>query len=208
MQTNLYHLFSDHIVINDDWFEYLARHIRIIRDYVYWNLTLFLQVRNPNVPDIPNKLIKPAVRGSLLKQRKFWDYVIDCTGPVQCIYTGKPLVKGQYDVEHFIPHSFVSHDQIWNLIPSDRSFNSVKNNRLPRLEQHFDAFYALQARALTTFLREKPEERLLEDYFFIGTDLQQGLSRQKFYDVIQPLVTIASNNGFVFLPPGEKSTFL
>lgn len=204
----LYRLFPEHIVINGDWADYLSRHIRIIRDYVYWNLTLFLQFRNPNVPDIPNKLIKPAERGSLLKQRKFWDYVMDCSGPIRCIYTGKTLAKGQYDVEHFIPYSFVSHNQIWNLIPADRSFNSVKNNRLPRLEQHFDAFYTLQTQALNTFLRNKPEERLLEDYLLIGADLHQGLSRQKFYEVIQPLVTIASNNGFTFMPPDPTPSLI
>src|SRR5690606_8423234 len=103
------------------------------RDYVYWNLSLFLQVRNPNVPDIPNKLIKPAMRNSLTKQRKFWDYVIDKNGPLKCIYTGKELHKGKYHVEHFVPYSFVSHDQIWNLIPSDNSFNISKSNKLPPL---------------------------------------------------------------------------
>jgi hypothetical protein len=46
---------------------------------------------------------------------------------------------------------------------------------------------------------DKPKERLLEDYLYIGTDLKHGLSREKFFDVINPLVTIASNNGFEFL---------
>lgn len=158
-----------------------------------------MQARNPNVPDIPNKLIKPAKRNSLLKQRKFWDYVIDRNGPINCIYTGKSLFKGQYHVEHFVPYSFVSHDQIWNLIPSDNSFNISKSNKLPPLEKYFEPFYALQDIAIRTYLNDRPNEKLLEDYFYIGTDLKQGLSRDKFYDVINPLVTIASNNGFEFL---------
>lgn len=195
----LYHLYKDRIIIDDVWFEYLTRHIRIIRDYIYWNLSLFLQVRNPNVPDIPNKLIKPAMRNSLLKQRKFWDFVIDVNGPLTCIYTGKELYKGQYHVEHFIPYSFVSHDQIWNLIPSDNSFNLTKNNRLPPLERYFEPFYALQQLAIKTYLVNNLQEKLLEDYFYIGTDLKKGLSKEKFYDVVNPLVTIASNNGFEFL---------
>lgn len=107
----LYSLYKDRIVIDGEWFDYLTQHIRIIRDYCYWNLSLFLQVRNPNVPDIPNKLIKPALRNSLTKQRRFWDYVIDINGPLPCIYTGKALHKGQYHVEHFVPYSFVSHDR-------------------------------------------------------------------------------------------------
>lgn len=195
----IYQLYRDKIIVPDSWFEYLTKHIRIIRDYVYWNLSLFLQARNPNVPDIPNKLIKPAQRNSLVKQRKFWDYVLDKNGPIHCIYTGKKLYKGQYHVEHFVPYSFVSHDQIWNLIPSDNAFNVSKSNKLPPLEKYFDAFYTLQELAIETYLADRPNEKLLEDYFYIGTDLQQGLSKEKFYDVINPLVTIASNNGFEYL---------
>ncbi|WP_130854974.1 HNH endonuclease domain-containing protein [Olivibacter jilunii] len=195
----MYHLHKDRIVIQDEWFEYLGQHLRIVKDYVYWNLTLFLQARNPNVPDIPGKLIKPALRGSLLKQRKFWDFVIDINGPINCIYTGKILHKKQYHVEHFIPYSFVSHDQIWNLIPCDNSFNISKSNKLPILDKHFEAFYALQELAINTYIQAKPNEKLLEDYFYIGTDWREGLSKEKFYDVINPLVTIAANNGFEFL---------
>lgn len=195
----LYLLYKDKIVIPEHWFDYLTKHIRIIREYVYWNLTLFLQVRNPNVPDIPNKLIKPAMRNSLVRQRKFWDYVIDVNGPLQCIYTGKELYKGQYHVEHFVPYSFVTHNQIWNLIPSDNSFNLSKSNKLPPMERYFESFYNMQALAIKTYIADRPNEKLLEDYFFIGTDLRYGLSREKFYDVINPLITIASNNGFEFL---------
>lgn len=195
----IYILYKDKIVIPQPWFDYLTKHIRIIRDYVYWNLVLFLQARNPNVPDIPNKLIKPAKRKSLLNQRKFWDYVIDSNGPLQCIYTGRELYKGAYHVEHFIPYSFVSHNQIWNLIPSDNIFNVSKSNKLPPLAKYFDSFYAMQELAIQTYMLSKPNEVLLEDYFYIGTDPKQGLSKEKFYDVINPLVTIASNNGFEFL---------
>ncbi|SFT09421.1 HNH endonuclease domain-containing protein [Sphingobacterium wenxiniae] len=195
----LYQLYKDCIVIPERWFDYLTKHVRIIRDYVYWNLSLFLQKRNPNVPDIPNKLIKPALRSSLLKQRKFWDVVIDANGPLRCIYTGKELFKGAYHVEHFIPYSFVSHNQIWNLIPSDNAFNVSKGNKLPPLDKYFDSFYDMQKVAIQTYMTSRPSEKLLEDYFYIGTDLQAGLSKEKFYDVINPLVTIASNNGFEFL---------
>lgn len=197
---SLYRLYKNHIEIHEEWIPYLTRHIKIIRDYIYWNLALFLQVRNPNVPDIPNKLIKPAVRNSLIKQRKFWDFVIDVNGPLTCIYTGRSLTVGDFHVEHFIPYSFVSHDQIWNLIPADHSFNMSKSNRIPPLEYYFDSFYKLQELALDTYIHHgKQHEKLLEDYFYIGTDLHKGLSKDKFYDVINPLVTIASNNGFEFM---------
>lgn len=199
VNTPLYRVHKEKIVLSDAWLAYLTKHIRLLRDYIYWNLSLFLQVRNPNVPDIPNKLIKPAKRNSLTKQRQFWDYVIDMNGPLKCIYTGKELYKGQYHVEHFVPYSFVSHDQIWNLIPADSNFNVSKSNKLPPLDRYFDSFYTIQDMAVRTYMNNKPKERLLEDYFYIGTDLSSGLSREKFYNVINPLVTIAANNGFAFL---------
>ena len=126
-----YKLDKEFIEINPKWIDYLVSNAGILKDYCFWNLALFLQKRNPNVPDIPNKLFKPATRNSLTSQReKFWDIVLDDLGSINCIYTGKELTKGNYAVEHFIPHSFVSHDFIWNLIPADKSFNSSKSNKL------------------------------------------------------------------------------
>jgi len=58
----------------------------------------------------------------------------------------------------------------------------------------------LQELAIKTYLANNPRERMLEDYFYIGTDLKEGVSKEKFFDVVNPLVTIASNNGFEFLP--------
>ncbi|WP_410478407.1 HNH endonuclease domain-containing protein [Pedobacter nyackensis] len=52
--------------------------------------------------------------------------VIQCNGPVDCIYTNKQFSIGDYVVEHFIPYAFVSHDPLWKLILADKSFNSSK----------------------------------------------------------------------------------
>src|SRR5690606_7828311 len=58
----LYALYDDFIEINPEWTDYLKSNARVLKDFCYWNLSLFLQAKNPNVPDIPNKLIKPANR--------------------------------------------------------------------------------------------------------------------------------------------------
>ena len=57
-----------YIILNPAWDTYLHAHYNILMDFAYWNLTLFLQTRNPNVPAIPNKLIRPDGRNSLAKQ--------------------------------------------------------------------------------------------------------------------------------------------
>lgn len=123
-----------YVEINKTWVDYLKANYSILRDYAYWNLTEFLQVRNPNVPDIPGKLVEAIERSSLKQQHDFWDMVIGKDGPMNCIYTGKTLVENAYDLDHFIPWSFVSHNQIWNLLPIDKSINSSKSNNLPDLD--------------------------------------------------------------------------
>ena len=50
------------IEINEEWIKYLNQNIKVLKDFCYWNLVIFLQAKNPNVPDIPNKLIKPAIK--------------------------------------------------------------------------------------------------------------------------------------------------
>ncbi len=196
----LYALFENEIQINPEWKNYLTTNARLLKDFCYWNLALFLQAKNPNVPDIPNKLIKPAVRNNLTKQRThFWDIVIKELGSIKCIYTGEKLTIGNYAVEHFIPYSFVSHDLIWNLIPANKTFNSSKSDKLPQLNKYFDSFFNLQNNAVEIIKYKTPNSKLLEDYLSIFPDIDKSFSRQSFKDRIQPLITIASNNGFEFL---------
>jgi hypothetical protein len=124
------------------------------------------------VPDIPNKLIKLPVRKALTEQRKFWDIVLGELGSVNCIYTNKKLVIGDYAVEHFLPYAFVSHDLMWNLIPADRSFNGSKSDKLPALETYFDPYYQLQLSALEVIQYQSPKHKFLEDYLTIVPDIK------------------------------------
>jgi hypothetical protein len=196
----LYALFENYIEVNPEWINYLNSNTKILKDFCYWNLSLFLQARNPNVPDISGKLIKPPSRGKLYNQRNsFWNIVFNEIGSLDCIYTGKKLTLKNYDVEHFIPHSFVSHDLIWNLIPADPSFNSSKNNRLPPLEKYFNSFYSIQKSAVEIVKNKTPKNKLLQDYLIVLPDIENSFTEFRFKEVFQPLVTIASNNGFEFL---------
>ena len=82
----LYALYKDdaefYIMLNPEWNLYLHNHYNILVDFTYWNLTQFLQVRNPSVPAISNKLIKPEKRDSLSNQHRYWDMVINLGGPI------------------------------------------------------------------------------------------------------------------------------
>lgn len=195
-----YALFKERLEINPLWIDYLRKNARVLKDFCYWNLVMYLQTKNPNVPDIPNKLTKSPVRKSLADQRRnFWDIVLNELRSVDCIYTNSRLSVGNYAVEHFIPYAFVSHDLIWNLIPADPSFNSSKSDKLPKLDQYFEPFYKLQQSAKEIVHYKYPKNKFLEDYLTIFPSLgNEHFNNQKFLELLQPLVTIASNNGFEY----------
>lgn len=203
----LYAIYDDEIVINEIWVEYLTENYIILRDFAFWNLTEFIQKRNPNVPDVPSKLIKPIQRDSLTKQHKFWDTYIETVGSMNCIYTGKQIFARQYDLDHFVPWSFVSHNLLWNLIPADPSINSSKNNNLPILEVYLKPFTNIHQNALKTLYRKNPSNPILEDYLMVHDSISDlvNLSETDFYNVFRrtfsPMVQIAENMGFKIWKP-------
>lgn len=151
------------IELNPIWLTYLQENYDILSSFAYWGLTNFLQVRNPNVPNIPNKLIKKEERNSLSAQRKFWNTAINAGLEVRCLYTNKLLVEREYDLDHFIPWSFVSHDLLWNLMPADSSINSSKSNKLPDLNLYLPKLAETHQAALRINLEKGKQDKLLED---------------------------------------------
>jgi hypothetical protein len=201
----LYAVHDSFIQVNLCWVNYFLENAVLIKDFCHWNLVMYLQGKNPSVPDIPNKIIKPALRSNLIKQRtQFWDIVIKELETVECIYTKNPLTLGNYAVEHYIPYNFVSHNLIWNLIPADTSFNCKKSDKLPPMDKYFTSFFSLQEKAIRIVREKQPRNKFLEEYLTVFSDIDEvdGISNvtlEKFRNRIQPLITIASNNGFEFL---------
>lgn len=203
----LYAIFGDEIVVNEIWIDYLTENYTILRDFAFWNLTQFIQKRNPNVPDVSSKLIKPIQRDSLTKQHKFWNTYIETVGSINCIYTGKRIFARQYDLDHFVPWSFVSHNLLWNLVPADSSINSSKSNNLPPLEMYLKPFANVQQKALKTLYAKNPSNSILEDYLMVYDSISDltELSESDFYNVFRktfsPMVQIAENMGFKIWQP-------
>jgi 5-methylcytosine-specific restriction endonuclease McrA len=143
---------------------------------------------------------KEAGRNSLSRQTsQFWKIVFQELGSIECIYTGKQLSleNKNFSLDHFIPYSFVSHDLIWNLYPIEKSENARKSNLLPSVETHFKAFYGLQNVAFQIVKTKDSHNKFLEDYLPISPDLKE-LKYDSLLNTVQPLITIASNNGFQF----------
>ncbi|TDK46069.1 HNH endonuclease domain-containing protein [Algoriphagus formosus] len=204
-----YFLDADFIEINPLWKPYLLKNAGILKDFCFWNLSLFLQKHNPNVPDIPNKLIKPISRASLIKQKKsFWNFYFDEVKEQKCIYSGEILTSNNYVLDHFVPYNFVSHDLNWNLVPAHASTNGSKSDKLPPLNRYFDSFFEIQKKAFQVVFKKNPDSKFIEDYLSIFPSLESsqysGLSKIRFKETIEPLITIAHNNGFEFYDPKAK----
>ena len=159
-------------------------------------------MRNPNVPNIPNKLIKKEERSSLLEQRKFWNTAINNGLEVRCIYTDKLLAVREYELDHFIPWSFVSHDLLWNLMPTDASINSSKSNKLPDLELYLPKLAEVHQAALRINLKIGRQNKLMEDYLSLGRTPQDIALMDRehlldcFFQTFTPMTQIAHNMGF------------
>lgn len=191
------------IVINEIWIEYIKLNHSVLTDFCYWNLLSFLETRNPNVPGLSNKLIKPDFRAPLIKQRKYWDRLFANGQKVECIYTNIELSRNSYDIEHFVPWTFVTHDLIWNLIPSDSSINKSKGDKLPDLDRYLKPFVTLQVQGLSAAYKSNPNDKLFEDFLLLKIlkpnellELDFNAQCQIYHDVLSPLIQIASNSGF------------
>ena len=197
-----YAIAGKEIYINDPWIEYLTTNALILKDFSFWNLAEFVQKRNPNVPDIPSKLVKPVQRGNLSRQHRFWDRYIEATGPVHCIYTDVEMGRKEYDLDHFIPWSFVVHDQLWNLLPANPSVNSSKSDNIPPLDRFLGPMSRLQHEALRVNYQSNPSDTLLEDYLVFRCSLPElvGLPDDRFLtlfkDAFTPMAQTATNMGF------------
>ena len=196
------------VTINPRWNNYLTTNYEVLRDFALWNLMLFLQSKNPNVPNIAGKLLRPEIREPLTRQKKFWNKVIEIGGTIRCIYKDTPLGRNEYDLDHFIPWSFVSHNQNWNLIPADGSFNSSKSNRIPDLDYYLPRMAKVQHRALRLYIPQSGKtDNILDEYYALGyspQDLMQ-MSDEQFLNICRktfsPLSQMAVNMGFRTLAP-------
>ncbi|MCH8533613.1 MAG: hypothetical protein LAT51_00965 [Flavobacteriaceae bacterium] len=197
----IYQLYKKEIVINNNWFEYIKKNSKLLKDFTYWNLALFLQNRNPLIPDIVSKLIKPAKRNTLTYQRNnFWNIYLNERDDVRCIFTNEKLNVSNYQLDHFVPYSWVSHDLIWNLVPILSEFNSSKNNKLPSIDKHFNGFFNIQNDALN-LLGDRLKKRFYEEYItvFKSYNSPKDFNYHKLKETIEPQISVARNNGFEFL---------
>lgn len=123
------------IIVQEDWAEYIIKNQEIIRGWLEYNMILYIQKRNPSVPGIADKLYPPQER-KLEKIKKYWKLILSLE-PVREIYSEQLLTENDISIDHFVPWSYVAHDEMWNLNPTTKSINSSKSNNLPDWETYF-----------------------------------------------------------------------
>lgn len=194
------------ILMHPDWLDYFARNLPIVRGWATWKWSKFLQARNPNIPSVINKIIPPDEwkRDALQEQREsFWIPFLRRSSEVSCIYSGVALSAENFHLDHYIPWSFMGHNQIWNLIPADPSVNASKGDNLPCMKKYFPPFMKLHHQALVFHSGCSPSkwERLTESYVAglrIGfADLTDQEKLERAYEATIPhWVALAAANRF------------
>ena len=202
--STLYRLISKReIELSIDWYFYLHEHLTILTGFVYWELSRYLEKNNPNVPNITEKLIPPSAR-DLTNARFYWNTYLSLVPECTCIYSAAPLTNTTLSLDHFLPWTFVGHDQIWNIIPTIRSVNSSKGDKLPAL-QYFTPFAKLQADALRKLHQHNSSKvnKMAEDYCTLFksslAEIVQASDESfemKLVDNLRPMIQIAKNMGF------------
>lgn len=127
---------STKIIVQSDWVQYIIKNQEIIKGWLEYKMIMYIQKRNPSVPGIADKLYPPYER-KLERVKKYWRLILSLE-PVYEIYGDNILTENDLSIDHFVPWSYVAHDEMWNLNPTTKSINSSKSNNLPDWNTYFE----------------------------------------------------------------------
>ncbi len=196
------------IRIQEDWCQYIQKNQEIVKGWLQYNMILYLQKRNPSVPGIADKLYPPQER-KLEKVKHYWRLLLSLR-PMQEIYGHNRLEVDSKDIsiDHFVPWSFVAHDELWNLHPTTKSINSSKSNHLPDWNTYFPEFARVEYGAYEMVWKNegvhKEFDKCAKDHLN-NMDIRYRLYREgqdysafseQLESVIRPVYQSAQNCGF------------
>ena len=147
--TPLYSTDNQTINLDKNWLRYLRQNLAIIEGWVDINWAQYLQRKNPSVTNILFKLKFEDKRESFSKPIiTVWDHLSN--RGLKCIYSNQTL-KESKSIDHYLPWSFVAHNEPWNLVPvstNKTNINSSKGNALPS-EIYLPKFLIAQEKFVT-----------------------------------------------------------
>lgn len=200
-----YNGLASRIRIQDEWVEYIVPNKHVLLGWIDRHLIKYLQKHNPNVPGIIDKIEMPRNR-ELKLVVDYWK-TVNFVEPIIEIYGDKIIELSDISIDHFIPWSYVAHDELWNLSPTTKSINSSKSNNLPEWDKYFIKLAKLEYRAYQ-ICREnnavykafrKCEQKHLNSESGLRL-YKNNLSENEFCtglrDVLYPVYLSAQNSGF------------
>jgi hypothetical protein len=197
----------DSIELHPAWADYIESNFAVVSGWAERKWIAFLQARNPLAPAVSEKISAPEERQRLTFQKSYWERIIVRaraeSRPFHCIYSGAVLDPDDFQLDHFLPWSFVCHDSLWNLLPVLPAANASKHDRIP------DAEY-IGIFAWSQFEGLRHAERLLSrqekkdiDASFHGelrmTSEERGSSQgvlNAYHRMLIPQMAIAQSIGF------------
>ena len=113
------------VIFNPDWVSMITDNTVPILGWIQYEKVKWLQHNNPEVPALIYKLspLNDKMR-KLGHVRNLWSEII-AHEKVKDVFTNKDIVIGDYDVDHFVPWSFVMNTQEYS--STTRSAHSLKS---------------------------------------------------------------------------------
>jgi hypothetical protein len=149
---------SKKICISEVWRQVLLDNYSVIKSWIQMKKVRFLQDRNPSVPGVVYKLEDEEDKQRKLEHvRSLWiTYENISKQPLVDTYSGNTILDKQLSIDHFIPWSYVANDELWNLVPMDKSSNSSKGNQLPEWKRFSPNLARLQYKlCISVFANEQ-----------------------------------------------------
>jgi len=200
------------VYFNPRWIQMIKDNMVPILGWIQYEKVKWLQSNNPEVPSLVYKLVPYDAKQRKLKHvRDLWEVILE-QKPIVDVFTDDYVDKDKYDVDHFIPRSFVMNDELWNLMPMDSNLNSAKNNRLPKWETYFGRFSKNQfiMYEMINDSRIPGIHKLYEACFkdnlhsiWAGQELYRpGNSKEKFINILEtnmkPVYDSAKRQGYTY----------
>lgn len=196
------------IHFNDNWIQMIQDNMVAIMGWIQLEKVKWLQNNNPEVPGLVYKLapIDEKMR-KLVHVRSLWKEILEMR-PVVDVFKDEVIDKDSYDVDHFIPWTFVMNDELWNLMPMDSSLNSSKSNKLPQWEPFFKRFAYNQYSMYELIHKKDRIHKLYETCYrdnlhsiWANRELyRKGNSKDEFYSILdknmRPLYDSARRQGY------------
>ena len=194
--------------LNPMWVQMIQDNTVAILGWIQYEKVRWLQNNNPEVPGLVYKLAPMDEKMRKLGNvRKLWEGILELI-EVRDVFTDEPVAAKKYDVDHFIPWSFVMNDELWNLSPMDSSLNGQKSNKLPKWEPFFERF-ARNQYLMYGLINERHEihkrfEACYRDNLhsiWAGQELyRRGNSKEEFFGILeknmQPVYDSARRQGY------------